>query len=230
RIVAVKPNDLAVTFEGEDVSRDPVEEPAIVGDHDHAAGKTFQRLFERAQGVHIQVVGRFVEQQNVRAFFQHLRQMDSIALAARQHADLLLLIRAGKIESRYVRSRIHFSGADFQKVGAADDLFPDRFFRIEGTALIDVSQRNRLSDTNLAAVGLLLTYDHAKQGRLAGAVGADHADDTAGRKLERHVVHQQVITVGFADSFRFDHNVAQARPRRNGDLQIFAPFLRLLIE
>ena len=92
------------------------------------------------------------------------------------------------------------------------------FFGSRVAALIDVSQGNRLADTNLAAIGLFLTYDHAKQRRLAGAVGADHADDTAGRELERHVVHQQVITVGFADSFRFDHDVAQARPRRNGDL------------
>ena len=84
RIVAVKPNNLAVAFEGEHMGRDPVEKPAIVGDHDHAPGKIFQRFFERAQRVHIQVIGRFVEQQNVGAFLQHLRQMDAIALATRQ--------------------------------------------------------------------------------------------------------------------------------------------------
>jgi hypothetical protein len=39
RIVAVKPNNLAVAFEGEDMGRDPIQKPAIVGDHDRAPGK-----------------------------------------------------------------------------------------------------------------------------------------------------------------------------------------------
>src|SRR5690606_37712524 len=37
RIVALEVYDLAVAFEREDVRRDPVEEPAIVRDHDGAA-------------------------------------------------------------------------------------------------------------------------------------------------------------------------------------------------
>jgi len=82
RIVAVKPNNLAVAFKGKHMSRDPIEKPTIMRDHDRAPCEVLQRFFERAPCVHIQVVGRFVEQQNVRAFFQHLREMDTIALAA----------------------------------------------------------------------------------------------------------------------------------------------------
>jgi len=114
RIVTVEPNHLAVAFEGENMGRNPIEKPAIVGDHHRAAGEVLQCLFKRAQRVHIQIVRRFIEQQNVRAFFQHLCQMDSIAFASRQHADLLLLIRAGEIESRHVGARVHLAGADFQ--------------------------------------------------------------------------------------------------------------------
>src|SRR5262245_49090074 len=114
RIVAVKPNNLAVAFEGKDMSRDPVQKPAIVRDDNDTASETFQRLFERAQSVHIQIVRWFIEQQNVGAFLQHLRQMDTIALAPGERANLFLLVRAGKIESRYVRSRVHFAGAYFQ--------------------------------------------------------------------------------------------------------------------
>ena len=38
---------------------------------------------------------------------------------------------------------------------------------------------------SVAGVGLLLADDHAQQRRLAGAVGADDADDAAGRQAER---------------------------------------------
>src|SRR5215510_10677820 len=114
RIVAVKPNNLAVAFEGKDMSRDPIQEPAIVRDDNGTTSETFQRLFERAQSVHIQIVRWFIEQQNVGAFLQHLRQMNTIALAPGERANLFLLIRTGKIESRNVRSRVHFASAYFQ--------------------------------------------------------------------------------------------------------------------
>src|SRR6266508_3646991 len=39
RIVAVKPNNLAVAFEREDMGRDAIEKPAIVGNHHRAAGE-----------------------------------------------------------------------------------------------------------------------------------------------------------------------------------------------
>ena len=37
--VAIEEGDLALALEGEDVSRDSVEEPAVVGDDDRTAGK-----------------------------------------------------------------------------------------------------------------------------------------------------------------------------------------------
>src|SRR5262245_27057038 len=114
RIVAVQPDNLAVDFEGKDISRDPIQESTIVRDDNYTASKTFHRLFERAQSVHIHIVRWFIEQQNVGVFLQHLRQMDTIALAPGERANLFLLVRAGKIESRYVRSRVHFASAYFQ--------------------------------------------------------------------------------------------------------------------
>src|SRR5437763_11914906 len=45
---AFEPRRLAVALEGEDVRRNPVEEPAVVGDDHRAAGEVEQRLLERA--------------------------------------------------------------------------------------------------------------------------------------------------------------------------------------
>src|SRR4051812_15458114 len=44
---ALEPDDLGVTLESQDVRRHPVEKPAIVGDHDRAAGEREERLLER---------------------------------------------------------------------------------------------------------------------------------------------------------------------------------------
>ena len=64
-VVALEPHHLAVALERQHVRGDAVEEPAVVADDDGAAGERQQRLFERAQRVDVEVVGRLVEQQQV---------------------------------------------------------------------------------------------------------------------------------------------------------------------
>jgi hypothetical protein len=66
---------VAVAFKGQDVRGDAVEEPAVVRNHDHAAREREQRLFERAQRVHVQIVRRFVEQQQVAVLLQQLGEV-----------------------------------------------------------------------------------------------------------------------------------------------------------
>src|SRR4051812_1206982 len=60
RVIAFEPRHLTFAFEREDVSRDAIEEPAIVRDHHGAAGKIEQRLLERAQRLDVQIVRRLV--------------------------------------------------------------------------------------------------------------------------------------------------------------------------
>src|SRR5438045_2827171 len=48
-VVALVPHRLAVALEREHVRRDAIQEPAIVRDHDDAAGEVEQRVLERAQ-------------------------------------------------------------------------------------------------------------------------------------------------------------------------------------
>ena len=70
--------------------RDAIEEPAIVRDHENAAREFEQCVFERAQRFDVEIVRRLVEQQDVAAFDQRLREMQAPALAAGQVADVLL--------------------------------------------------------------------------------------------------------------------------------------------
>src|SRR5882724_5527616 len=79
--VPLEPPDLRVALEREYVSGDPVEEPAVVRDDDGAAREREQRLLERAQRVHVEVVGRLVEQQQVAALAQKLGEVEPVAFA-----------------------------------------------------------------------------------------------------------------------------------------------------
>ena len=54
-----------------------------MADDHRAAGELFERQFQRAQGFDVEIIGRFVEQQQVRTRLQHLGEMDAVALTAR---------------------------------------------------------------------------------------------------------------------------------------------------
>jgi hypothetical protein len=193
------------TFESpsndEDVGGDAVEEPAIVADDDGAAGEGEQRVLEVAQGVDVEVVGRLVEQQQVAALFDQLGEVDAVALAAGQHADLLLLVGAVEVELADVGAGVDVAAADAEDLLTAGDLLIDATCR--GRARRGSGRRgdvDRLADLELAAVGLLLAGDHAKQRRLAGAVGADDADDAALRQGEVQVVEEQAVAEALASA------------------------------
>ena len=90
-----------------------------MGDDDRAAGEIEQRFLQRAQGVDIEVVGRLVQQQEIGAGLQHLGEMRGVALASREHADLLLLVRALEVERAAIGARIDLPLAQIENVVAA---------------------------------------------------------------------------------------------------------------
>ena len=53
-----------------------IQEIAVMGNHDHCIFKVDQELFQPVDGVHIQMVGRLVQKQNVRIAKQSLCQQD----------------------------------------------------------------------------------------------------------------------------------------------------------
>src|SRR5690242_4648485 len=104
-VIALEPHDLRVALEGEDMSGDTVEEPAIMRDHHRTAGEGEQRLLQSAQRLDVEIVGRLIEQQHVTSGAQHLGKVHPVALTARELADQLLLLRALEVEAPDVTAR-----------------------------------------------------------------------------------------------------------------------------
>src|SRR3546814_674358 len=116
--IAFEPFDMAVALEREDVRREAIEEEAVMADDHRAAREILQRLFECGERFGVEIVGRFVEQQHVAALFQHLGHMDAVALAARQLADLFLLVDALEVEGADISARLHLVLADVHHFSA----------------------------------------------------------------------------------------------------------------
>src|SRR5690606_38149902 len=85
-------------------------------------------------------------------------------------------------------------------------------------ALVDIGDLDGLPAGDLALVGLLHAHDHLEQGRLAGPVGADDADDRAMRHDKTEVVDEQAISERLADVPEFHDRAAESLAGRNEDL------------
>src|SRR5206468_3096932 len=105
----------------EHVRCDPVEEPAVVADHDDAAGEAEERLLEPAQGVDVEIVRRLVEEQEVPAALEELREVEAVPLAARQVLDALLLVAPLEIEGGGVGPRVDAALAEVDRVLSSGD-------------------------------------------------------------------------------------------------------------
>ena len=197
---------------------------------DHgAAGEVLERLLQRPQRIDVEVVGRLVEQQQVGARLQHLGEMHAVALAARQHADLLLLVAALEVEGRAIGARVDLALAEVDHVVAAGDLLPDGLLVVERVArLVDIAELDRRADDDRAGIGLFLPGDHAEQRRLAGAVRPDDADDPARRQLERQVLDQHAVAEALRQVLEVDDVVAQPLRHRDDDLRRARPLVVLL--
>jgi len=104
-IVAFKPDYFAVALKGEHMRGDAIQEPTVMGDDHGAAGEVEQGFFQSPQGFHVEVVGRFVQQQHVAAAFQQFGEVDAVAFAAGQVADALLLVAAFEVEAPAIGPR-----------------------------------------------------------------------------------------------------------------------------
>ena len=148
-----------------------------MADDHHTAREIQQRVFQCAEGIDIQIVGRFVEQQHVSPGFQHLRQMHSVTFAPRQLANLFLLIRPPEIKGSTICPALHLLVAEMDDILAVGDFLPNGLVvgqRI--TALVDISQFDGIAETQRSKSGFSSPVTGGKR-RLTGTVGADDADN-----------------------------------------------------
>ena len=200
------------------MGRNTVQEPTVVaGDH-RTSGKLEDRFLKRPQRVHIQVVGRLVQQQQVGFVLQQLGEMDAVSLTSRAAANLLLLLAALKPERGDIRTRRHLGLTELNPVTTAGDLLKHRLGRIKlGARLIDVRQFDGVTNRQLALIRRFLTDNHAEQRGFPGTVGADDPDDATWRQVESQVFVQQLVAEALHDLVGVHHDAAQTRPVRNHD-------------
>ena len=201
-----------------DVRNRGIEEIAIVRDQQQRAAVCREPTFQPDDGIEIEVIGRLVEQHQVRAADQRLCQVQSHAPATREVRNGPLKIgtrksKPGQQAGRACAGAVALDSIEpdvqlrerMAVVGhiGSDDFPLDRaqfFVAVEHELNRGPWQGRRFlgdrGDAPLARhfavprLGVQFAAQQREQARLATAVGADHADPPAGVQLHRGVLDQ----------------------------------------
>jgi len=92
REVAFKPTHLTVAFERKNVCCNAVKEPAVVANHYCTTRKLLKSIFQGTQGVDVEVVCWFVQQQNVSTALENFCEVNTVAFSTGKIAHQLLLV------------------------------------------------------------------------------------------------------------------------------------------
>ncbi len=210
-----------------------VQEIAVVRDHEQCSGVALQPLFEPENGVEVEVVGRLVQQQQVRGAHQRLREIESHAPPAGEarHRLAHLLVGEAQAVQQLLRARAHrvragvahrgmqladpvavvggFGGGELAfepaQRGVAVDRVLERGPLERGRFLRDVRDAPPRRVVDLALVGVQLPAQEREQARLPRAVRADQADPVAGVERDLRAFEQRPGAAAERDLREADH-------------------------
>src|ERR1700738_2583247 len=134
-------------------------------DQDERAGKIDQAFFQNFQGRNVEVVRRFVEQENVGGLEHELRDQDAGAFASRKPSNGLTELLTGKQEARRPSGYVNYVIAIHDRIA----------IRRERARLVEVHDAQPIGAANLTTGWSEVALQQAEQGRLAAAVRAYEA-------------------------------------------------------
>ena len=191
-----------------------------MADHHDRAGVALQPGFEPDERVQVQVVGRFVEEQQVGRAHQRARELQAHAPAAREAVDGLLALRRleAQAQQQRLRTRARVEAADLadlhvrvgHRVAVLGGLGGLEFLLREhqrdvalehevggrvvglGHVLRDFAEAPARRDLEIALVGLQAAGQQREQAGLAGAVAPHQADLLAGIDVDVDTVEDDL--------------------------------------
>src|SRR5437868_10069563 len=196
---------MAFAFESEDRGANAIQEIAIVTDHDNAAAEGDERFLEQAQRPEIEIVGRFIEHQNVAAALQNFCEQHPAAFAAAELPNLGVDALFAEKKSPKISAQSDAVLAKGDTFSAAPDFFPNRFRVVEKEPIlidiIDLGPRADLHDT--AGGGQFLQDDFEERG-FAESVATDNTETFSGHEIEIHILKEGAVAQLHAHIGQFD--------------------------
>ena len=215
------------------VGAQAVEELAVVRDHQQHAWVLLQPLLQPEHRIEVEVIGRFVEQQQVGRLHEGTGKVEAHAPATRKFGHGHAVGRRPEAEAMQQASsaRLGVVAVDFgQPLVRGGDAIPilgdrrrllgledrvhfavaryheiDRRIGQRGRFLRHAGDAQRLGQVDVTLVGFDFAHDGGKQARLATAVAADDADLGARMQGDVDVGQQQAFAAAQGEISERDH-------------------------
>ena len=195
----------------------PVDKVPVVGHGEDGAGEIVQGVLQHFPGVHVQVVGGLVQQQQVIPPQHQLGQGHPAPLAAGQGADGLEHVLSGKEEQG--QHPPHVAGLHPGEI--VPHLAHHRLFRVQALLLLVVVARVHVGAIDDdASVGLELAHQAAQQRGLADAVGADEGHPVPGPQVQVEIFEQGTALESLFQVLGDEHVVAGAAADIEGEAHL----------
>mmetsp|Transcript_11669 Transcript_11669/g.18834 ORF Transcript_11669/g.18834 Transcript_11669/m.18834 type:complete len:268 (+) Transcript_11669:124-927(+) len=172
------------------VRTNPIQKIPIVRDHHRCATECLHTLFQFAYCIHIQIIGRFIQQQHIASISQRFRQMHSIPLTARQEPNQFLLRLTAEIKLRDILSRSHLlllvDDNWFVHVMTTQYLLPNHILPFQLLSrLVNISQLHSICNVHCARSRCQFTYHQLEQRRLADSIRPNYSYDHSRAQRKR---------------------------------------------
>src|SRR5690606_32436986 len=212
RIVSGKILYGSVPLENEEMVHDLVHEIAVVGDHDQAARKIQQKPFQDVQGHDIQVVGRFVQDQEIGILDQHGTEVEAFSFPPTEFFHKVVLffpIEQKAFQQLLGGNLLPFFQGDI--IPEFPDDIDDLLSFLDGNALLGVvAKLYGVPHNDLSAVHGLPLGDQVQEGRFARAVLSNDAHAFPFSKGVIEFVENGLLPIGLGYFVQFQDFAAQA--------------------
>ena len=208
----------------DDPRGDDVEEVTVVRHENHRAGEGLQIILQPADRLGVEMVGRLVEQQQIRLAGERTAKRDPAFLAAGKRADHRVERRRAQrggggldpgvevpavgvvdeveqvVELGVATLAVFVAADGFDDVGRArGDVFLHGELGIQLELLRQIADAEGAAQRDFPGIRHLLAGEDFEERGLAAAVAADHARFLPGGDGKRDPIQQRLVTVGQAN-------------------------------
>ena len=213
--IAVEFRDLPIRDENECVAHRP-QQRTVVRDQHHAALEFGQRRSESVPHFQVQMVGRLVEEQQIRPLPHEKREHETRLLASGERSDLRIGHRTAEIKPAQIVAQVLLAGCGIQP----HEVRKRRFVGAQLFELVlrEVADRESPALHPAARERFQLAGENPHQGRFARTVGSEQTDARARPQRQGKTAQHGPLPVAGRDRIQREQRIGRAR--RLGKMEI----------
>ena len=150
------------------------------------------------------MVGRLIQQQNVRRLHQRLDDRQALLPTPGKSCGFGVEVFKTGAAQGFGKARPALGGVNFAPLHGVFSHGPHRRSGLKFGILLHVADPEPFSEGHFPAVRLFGAGQNSQQGRFAGAVRANEPDPVAVRDRERHVLKERIRSKGLRNSLNID--------------------------